>query len=105
PDAVKLLRGDPNTEVSMSILRPASGQIKDYKLKRAVITVDMVKDINGRKEFPLAENKIGYIRLTSFGEKTSSELDAALKKLKGKGMESLILDLRWNPGGLLDQAV
>jgi len=103
--AVKNLRGEPDTEVCLTILRPSSGQVKDYKLKRAVITVDMVKDINGRKEFPLAENKIGYIRLTSFGEKTSSELDAALKKLKGKGMESLILDLRWNPGGLLDQAV
>jgi carboxyl-terminal processing protease len=86
--AVKNLRGEPDTEVCLTILRPSSGQVKDYKLKRAVITVDMVKDINGRKEFPLAENKIGYVRLTSFGEKTSSELDAALKKLKGKGMKA-----------------
>jgi carboxyl-terminal processing protease len=79
--------------------------VKDYTLKRAVIKVDMVKDINGRKEFPLAANKVGYVCLTQFGEKTSDELDAALKKLKAKGMESLVLDLRWNPGGLLDQAV
>lgn len=104
-DAVKLLRGEPGTEVSITVVRPASGQVKDLVLKRAVITIDMVKDINGRKEFPLGENKIGYIRLTQFGDKTSDELDAALKKLKAQGLQALILDLRWNPGGLLDQAV
>lgn len=105
PDTVKLLRGDPNTDVSLTMLRPSSGQVKDYKLTRAVITVDMVKDINGKKEFPLGENKIGYVRLTQFGEKTSDDLEAALTKLKGQGMQALIIDLRWNPGGLLDQAV
>jgi len=104
-DAVKILRGDPNTDVSMTLMRPSSGQVKDYKLTRAVITVDMVKDINGKKEFPLGENKIGYVRLTQFGEKTSDDLEAALKKLKSQGMQALIIDLRWNPGGLLDQAV
>ena len=104
-DAVKILRGDPNTDVNMTMMRPSSGQVKDYKLTRAVITVDMVKDINGKKEFPLGENKIGYVRLTQFGEKTSDDLEAALKKLKSQGMQALIIDLRWNPGGLLDQAV
>jgi carboxyl-terminal processing protease len=105
PDAVKLLRGDPNTDISMTIMRPSSGQTKDYKLTRAIITVDMVKDINGKKEFPLGENKIGYIRLVQFGEKTSDDLEVALNKLKSQGMQALVLDLRWNPGGLLDQAV
>jgi carboxyl-terminal processing protease len=65
----------------------------------------MAKDINGKKDFPLGENKIGYIHLTQFGEKTSDELEAALRKLKGQGMQALILDLRGNPGGLLEQAV
>jgi carboxyl-terminal processing protease len=105
PDAVKTLRGDPGTEVTLSILRPSTGQVKDHKLTRAIINVDMVKDINGRKEFPVDDSKIGYVRITQFGEKTSDELDAALKKLKRGGMEALIVDLRWNPGGLLDQAV
>jgi len=105
PDAVKLLRGDPNTDVTLSLLRPSSGQVKDYKLTRAVITVDMVTDMNGKKEFPLGENKIGYIRLVQFGEKTSDDLEVALNKLKNQGMQALVLDLRWNPGGLLDQAV
>jgi carboxyl-terminal processing protease len=104
-DAVKNLRGDPGTEVSLTILRPSSGALKDYRLTRSVINVDMVKDINSKKLFPLGENKIGYIRLVQFGEKTSDDLEAALRKLKGQGMQALVLDLRWNPGGLLDQAV
>jgi len=104
-DAVKLLRGDPDTPVTVGIMRPSSGVTKDYTLTRAVINVDMVKDINGKKEFPLGENKIGYIRITQFGEKTSDDLETALNKLKDQGMQALIIDLRWNPGGLLDQAV
>jgi carboxyl-terminal processing protease len=105
PDAVKNLRGEPGTDVKITVLHPASSQMKDYKLTRAVINVDMVKDINGKKEFPLGDNKIGYIRLVQFGEKTSAELETALTKLKAEHMQGLVLDLRWNPGGLLDQAV
>ena len=104
-DAVKTLRGEPGTDVMISLLRPSSSQVKDYKLTRAIINVDMVKDINNKKEFPLGDNKIGYIRLVQFGEKTSADLEAAIKKLKAEGMQALIMDLRWNPGGLLDQAV
>jgi carboxyl-terminal processing protease len=104
-DAVKILRGEPGTLVSITVLRPSSNRLKEYKLTRAVINVDMVKDINNKKEFPLSENKIGYVRLTQFGEKTSDDLEAALKTLKKQGMQALILDLRWNPGGLLEQAV
>src|SRR5215813_9967231 len=70
-DAVKTLRGDPGTDVSVTVFRPSSGQVNDYKLSRAVINIDMVKDINGKKEFPIGENKIGYVRLVQFGEKTS----------------------------------
>lgn len=105
PDAVKTLRGEPGTEVAVTVYRPSSNQTKDYKLTRTVINVDMVKDIDGKKDFPLSENRIGYIRLVQFGEKTSDDLEAALKKLKSEGMQSLVLDLRWNPGGLLEQAV
>lgn len=103
-DAVKLLRGEPGTGVTLTIYRPATGVTKDFKLTRANIKVNTVKDINGKDEFPIGENKIGYVRLTQFGEKTSSELETALKKLKGQSMKALIMDLRGNPGGLLEQA-
>lgn len=104
-DAVKSLRGAPGTDVSLTVGRPSTGATREIKLTRSEIKVDMVKDINGNKQFPLGEDKIGYIRLVQFGEKTGSELEAAIKKLKAQGMQGLVLDLRWNPGGLLDQAV
>jgi len=109
PDAVKKLRGEPGSEVSITILRPANGQgqgqVKEFKLTRAQIKVDTIKDINGKREFPLSENNVGYIRMVQFGEQTASDLEDALRKLENKGVESLVLDLRDNPGGLLDQAV
>ena len=104
-DAVKNLRGEPGSDVKITLLRPSSNQVKDYKLARAVINIDMVKDINSKKEFPIGDNRIGYIRLVQFGEKTSADLETALQKLKSEHMQGLVLDLRWNPGGLLEQAV
>jgi carboxyl-terminal processing protease len=105
PDAVKELRGDPGTQVTITIQRPSSGLTKDVTLTRAIINMEMVKDINGKKEFPLGADGIGYIRITEFGDNTGDELESALAKLKVQGMKALILDLRWNPGGLLDEAV
>jgi carboxyl-terminal processing protease len=104
-DVVKQLRGDPGTQVTVTIQRLSSGLTRDLTLIRAIVNVDMVKDINGKKEFPLSPDKIGYIRITQFGDKTGVELEAALNKLKARNMKALILDLRWNPGGLLEEAV
>jgi len=104
-DAVKNLRGEPGTQISVTIQRPSSGVEKTFTLTRAVIQMDMVKDINGKKEFPLGADKIGYVCITEFGDKTGDELEDALQKLKAEDMKGLILDLRWNPGGLLDEAV
>lgn len=104
-DAVKQLRGEPGTDVTISVVRPPATAAKDYKLTRAVIKVDTVKDVNGRREFPLGENKVGYVRLTQFGEHTADDLERALKILEERGAQSLVMDLRDNPGGLLDQAV
>jgi len=104
-EAVKRLRGTPDTDVTLTTYRPSTGQFKDHTLTRAKIKVDTVKDIDGKREFPLSEDNVGYIRLMQFGEATSSDLEDAMRKLESKGAESIILDLRDNPGGLLDQAV
>jgi len=104
-DAVKRLRGKPGTRVTITILRPASGLVRNFTLTRDVIQMKMVQDINGKADFPLTDDKIGYVCITQFGDKTGDELEAALRKLRAQGMNALILDLRWNPGGLLDEAV
>ena len=104
-DAVRRLRGKKDTEVTVTIFRPANEKTMDIKLVRDVIKVSSVRDQNGRGEYPMDENKIGYVRLRQFGEKTADELEAALVKQEKAGMKGLIIDLRDNPGGLLDQAV
>ena len=103
-DAVKELRGEPGTTVRLTVRRPSTGVVKEYDLQRSIIKIDTVKDINDRDQFPLGSNGIGYVRLTQFGEKTSDDLDKALRKMTGEGMKALIMDLRDNPGGLLEQA-
>jgi carboxyl-terminal processing protease len=103
-DAVKKLRGEAGTSINITLRRPSTGQVKDYTLVRANIKVDSVKDINDRREFPMGDDGIGYVRIIQFGEKTSDDLGVALKKLTDQNMRALILDLRDNPGGLLEQA-
>lgn len=98
-DAVKQLRGLPGTTVNLTIWREKDEKILEIPLKRAVIKVASVK------KAILIEEKIGYIKLIEFQENTSADLEDALKKLEAEGMDCLILDLRYNPGGLLDGAV
>jgi carboxyl-terminal processing protease len=107
PDAMKKLRGAPGTEVTLGVLREASSGSKEmeFKLTRAAIKMNTVKDINDHREFPVNENKIGYLRITQFGEHTSEEFHEALKKMAAQGADGLVMDLRNNPGGLLDEAV
>ncbi|MBN9692549.1 MAG: S41 family peptidase [Verrucomicrobia bacterium] len=105
PDAVKLLRGKPGTPVSLTLERENVATPLEINLKRQTIQVYTAKDINNRREFPVDDDKIGYVRLTQFGEKTGTELEEALRKLEKNGMNALVLDLRGNPGGLLEEAV
>ncbi len=105
PEVVKVLRGRPGTPVTITIERDSLAQPKDIPLVRQKIQVYTAKDINNRREFPVDTDKVGYVRLTQFGEKTAAELEEALRKLDKAGMRSLVLDLRGNPGGLLEEAV
>jgi carboxyl-terminal processing protease len=95
--------------VNLTVFRPATQEFKEIAVQRAEIEVATVKDMEGRdlkseEAFTLGPDEIGYVRITQFGEKTADNLDEALKRLHGQGMKALILDLRGNPGGLLDQA-
>jgi len=98
-EAVKLLRGKPGTTVTISILREGQKDLIDFTITRAVIKIESVPDAK------MLTDKIGYIELIEFSKETPSEFDKAWKKLEKQGMESLILDLRYNPGGLLATAV
>ncbi len=98
-DAVKIMRGEPGTRITLTVWREKEEKVLDVSIKRANIKTDSIKDAY------LIEGKTGYIRLVEFQEKCARQLEAALKKLEGEGMDSLILDLRNNPGGLLDSAI
>jgi carboxyl-terminal processing protease len=98
-EAVKKLRGKPGEAVNITVLREAERKVLEFKIVRDIIKI---KDI---KEAKIIENGIAYIRLVEFRENTPEDMDKALDKLKKEGMNALILDLRNNPGGLLDVAV
>jgi len=104
-DAVNVLRGLPGQKVTLTILRPATKEIKDYALERAEIKVQSVKGTRLLDPELAGPFKIGYVRLIQFNEPTAAELEKALDELQKQGMQALVLDLRNNPGGLLNSAV
>lgn len=100
-ECVKRLRGPKGTEVTITIVREGFVQPKDITIMRDIIKIQSVK-------FRTLEKGYGYLRLLQFQEKTSEDVAAALDALKQanpEGINGLVLDLRNNPGGLLDQAV
>jgi carboxyl-terminal processing protease len=108
--AVQMLKGEPGVSVNIGIKHPESDEIQKITLKRAIIQLDTVLgDLRNEDQtwnFMLDdEKKIGYLRLTHFTRRSSEEMRTALQKLKEQGMKALILDLRLNPGGLLQSAV
>lgn len=101
-DVVKMIRGAKGKPVTLTVVREGFTAPKDFRIVRDVIVVKSVK-------FKMLEDDFGYIRIAQFQERTARDLDNALKELaknnKGKPLKGVLLDLRNDPGGLLEQAV
>ena len=99
-EAIKRLRGPRGTHVTISLLRKGWTELKDFTLTRDVIPIQSVK-------YERLPDGIGYVRIKSFQEATSQDLEKALRDLESNagGIKGLILDLRNDPGGLLPQAI
>ncbi|MGW8312599.1 MAG: S41 family peptidase [Desulfuromonadales bacterium] len=100
-EAVQLMRGAPGTKITITVMRPTFEKPQPFTMEREIIKVQSVKAKTLEKGF-------GYVRLTQFQEHTTEDLSKALTRLheeSGGTLQGLILDLRNNPGGLLDQAV
>jgi carboxyl-terminal processing protease len=97
--AVRSLRGPEGTQVRLKIDRPGVQESISYTLTRAQIHARSVRLAT------LVGDGVGYIELYAFSQSTAEELTQAIDSLRQAGMHSLILDLRWNPGGLLDEGI
>ena len=100
-DAVKVLRGKPGTKVVITVLHEARRKREKITIVRDIIKIKSVRACMLVDK----EAKIGYIRMTNFQKTTRDELDRSVGQLRDQGMRALVLDLRRNPGGLLDSAV
>ncbi len=106
--AVKRITGERGTTVVLTV-RSQDGTVRDYAIRRDIIKVASVKGWihrpgGGWDYFIDPDNRIGYVRLTNFTRTTSDDLKEAMKTLRAEGARGLILDLRYNPGGLLQAA-
>ena len=98
-EAVSKMRGKPKTDVTLSIYRDGFEKIKEIKITRDIIKIQSVKS-------EVLEPQYGYVRLTTFNENAGSDIKKAIEAMQKKNkLRGLVLDLRNNPGGLLDQAV
>lgn len=98
-DIIKKMRGPKGTKIVVSIQRPGVKDEIDFEIIRDIIKIHSVP-----YSFVL-DNGIGYLRIRQFSKNTAKELDAALDKLEAQNIRGLVIDLRFNPGGLLGQAV
>jgi carboxyl-terminal processing protease len=98
--AVKKLRGPKGSPVKITVLHE-NGKIEDITIIRDIIKPTSIKD----PHFADEKQKIAYLRMTSFQKHTATDLDKAVRQLQAEGMRAVIIDLRANPGGLLDAAV
>ena len=97
-EASKLLKGKSGTTVKVQIYKESEKKTKDIVLKRETIKLENVSS-------KMLNNKVGYIKLTQFGDDVDVQVAKSLEKLQADGMRGLIFDLRNNPGGRIDQAI
>lgn len=97
-DAVKVLRGKVGTSVTITVKRDQASDPLKFTIVRGIIKLETVKST-------LIDKRIGYFRISQFSETTADALRQQIEKLLGQGIESIIVDLRNNPGGLLSSAI
>ena len=98
-DAVKRMRGEEGASVKLTILREGDSKVMEFQIKRGKVKFKSIK------EAKFLGDHIGYIRISSFQERSGEDFEEALEGLESQGMSGLILDVRNNAGGLLNSAV
>ncbi len=109
-DAVKTLTGKPGTEVTITVAHALKRGERTVRLTRDVIKIISVRGWqrnadNGWDYMIDPDEKIGYVRISKFAPDTADALDRAVREAQSRGMKALVLDLRFNPGGLLESAI
>ena len=97
-ELVQLIRGEEGTTVHLEVYRPATGEYLSFDVERANVTLPSVAS-------EMLTEEIGYIRIESFETDTAAQFETALAELENAGMHSLVIDLRYNGGGLVDSVV
>lgn len=97
-EVVKLIRGEEGTTVHLEVYRASTDEYLSFDVKRANVTLPSVAS-------EMLENGIGYIQIESFEKDTAAQFEAAVAELGAQGMKSMIVDLRYNGGGLVDSVV
>ena len=100
-EATKKIKGPEGTQVKLGVRDRKTGKVRQLEITRAEVTLpnvsSAIETVHGRK--------LGYVRMLSFSEGAHAELAHAVEKVEGEGVEGILLDLRHNPGGLLEEAV
>src|SRR5271154_2923711 len=109
-EAEKILKGQPGEKARLTLLRPVAGALGGGTVFEVVLTRETIRvaSVKGARLLPAAmagQDKIGYVRIEEFAENTPDELEHALESLEHSEIQGLVIDLRNNPGGLLDSAV